>query len=130
MPAEDRDHAVERMVPVACCTSRIQAQLVRGALEAGGLRAVVLTDDAGGIHPQLALLGDGAIRVAVPDHQADTARGLLVELDAGVHALPATGDHERIDPPRRAARTMLLAGGLLLAMLAYRAATMVISGMG
>lgn len=124
------DRSVERMVVVASCLSRIEAQLKRGALEAHGVRAIVVTDDAGGIHPQLALLADGAIRVVVPDHEADVARALLFDLDAGVHALPSTGDHERIDVPRRGAGTALAAVALLAAMLAYRAVTLVVPGMG
>lgn len=122
--------AVEHLVTVATCTSRIDAQLKRGALEAAGLRAVVLTDDAGGAHPQLALLSHGAIRIAVPAHEADAAHDLLVELEAGLHALPSTGEHERLDPPVRVAGPVVLAGGLLLALLAYRAATMVWPGLG
>lgn len=126
----ERDRPVERMVVVASCLSRVEAHLERGALEAHGLRATVVTDDAGGVHPQLAMLADGAIRVVVPDHEADTARALLLDLAAGVHALPSTGDHERIDAPRRGAGTALFALALLAAMLAYRAATLVLPGMG
>lgn len=126
----ERDRSVERMVVVASCSSRVEAQLKRGALEADGIRAVMVTDDAGGVHPQLALLAFGAIRVVVPDHQVDTARSLLVDLDAGIHALPSTGDHERIAAPRRGARTALFSLALLAAMLAYRTATLVVPGMG
>lgn len=122
--------AMERMATVVTCASRVQAQLVRGALEAHGLRALVLTDDAGGIHPQLALLCDGAIRVVVPEHELDTARDLVGELDAGVHALPATGDHERIDPPRHGNGVALVALALLGVLLAYRAAVTVWPGLG
>jgi hypothetical protein len=77
----------ERLVAVASCAGRLEAELKRAALESDGLRAVVLTDDAGGMHPELAALTCGAARVAVPDHEADRARELLAELDAGVHAL-------------------------------------------
>ena len=122
--------AVERMATVVACRSRIQAQLVRGALEAHGLRAVVLTDDAGGVHPQLAMLHDGAIRVVVPDHELEAARDLLGELDAGVHALPATGDHERIDPPRHGSGLALVALALLGVLLVYRAVELVWPGLG
>lgn len=126
----ERDRFVERMVVVAACSSRIDAQLKRGALEVDGIRALMVTDDAGGVHPQLALSSDGGIRVVVPDHQADTARSLLVDLDAGVHALPSTGEHERIPGPRRGAGTAVLTLGLLLTLLGYRAVTLVIPGMG
>lgn len=126
----ERDRSVERMVVVASCGSRVDAQLKGGALEADGIRAVIVTDDAGGLHPQMALATGGGIRVVVPDHQADSARSLLVDLDAGVHALPSTGEHERIAGPRRGTGTALCSLGLLAAMLAYRAATLVIPGMG
>jgi hypothetical protein len=122
--------ATEPVVTVRCCRTRVEAQLARGALEAHGLRAVVLTDDAGGVHPQLGMLLDGAIRIAVPVGEADTATALLAELDAGVHALPATGEHERIDAPRHGAGAALVALGLLGLLLAYRAVTMVWPGLG
>lgn len=130
MEPVDPHRAVERMVTVVSCRSRVQAQLTRGALEAHGLRAVVLTDDAGGTHPQLGLLLEGAIGVAVPDHEVDTARTVLGELDAGLHALPATGEHERIDGPRHGAGVGLVALALLGLLLAYRAATLAWPGLG
>lgn len=121
---------VERLVTVASCTSRIEAQLKRTALEAHGVRAVVLTDDAGGIHPQLAMLACSAVRLAVPDHEADTARDLLAELDAGLHALPSTGEHERIDAPHASTGLAWAAGILLGVLVVYRVVTLVIPGMG
>lgn len=130
MDTVEPQRAVERMVTVRCCHSRVQAQLTRGALEAHGVRAVVLTDDAGGVHPQLAMLLEGAVRVAVPDHQAGPARDLLDELDAGLHALPATGDHERIDRTGPGGGAMRVALGLLGVLLAYRAASLVWPGLG
>ena len=130
MDASDARRAVERMVTVRCCHDRVQAQLARGALQAHGVRAVVLTDDAGGVHPQLGMLLDGAIRVAVADHQADRARGLLDELDAGVHALPSTGDHERIVARRHGVGAAAVAVLLLAVLLVWRAASMVWPGLG
>lgn len=129
-PADPPLVAREPLATVVTCRTRVQGELVRGALEAHGVRAVVLTDDAGGVHPQLGLLLDGAIRVVVPVHELDMARALLGELDAGVHALPATGDHERIDPPRHGAGAGLVALALLGVLLAYRAAELVWPGLG
>lgn len=114
---------------MASCTSRVDAELKRGALASEGMRAIVLTDDAGGVHPQLALLSRGAVRVAVPDHEADRARDVLADLEAGRHALPSTGDHERIDAPRHGTSLVWLAGGLLGLLLVYRAVTLVWPGM-
>lgn len=130
MDARQGPDAVERLVTVTTCPTRVTAQLTRGALEAHGLRAVVLTDDAGGIHPQLGALLAGAVRVAVPDHQADTARTVLAELDAGLHALPATGEHERIPAPTPRAGPAWIAVALLAVLLAYRAASLVWPGLG
>lgn len=128
-PAE-RDRTVERMVPVASCASRVEAALAHGALVADGLRAVVLTDDAGGVHPQLGLAVDGAVRVAVPVAEVDRARDLLAELDAGVHALPSTGEHERIAAPAHGPLAGIVTLALLGLLLAYRAVTMVWPGLG
>lgn len=122
--------AVERLQVVATATSRVEAELKRGALESEGLHAVVLADDAGGAHPQLALLHHGAIRVAVPDHEAEHARDALAELDGGVHALPDAGDHERIDPPRHGPGLVAVALVLLGILLVYRAVTQVWPGLG
>ena len=36
------------------------------------------------------------IRLLAPEHRADAVRLLLEELDAGAHALPSDGDHERV----------------------------------
>ncbi len=90
---------IERMVTVASCASRVDAEMRRGALESAGYRAIVLTDDAGGVHPELTALTCGAVRIQVPDHQADGARDLLEELAAGVHALDEPGAHEHIHAP-------------------------------
>lgn len=126
----ERPGAVERLLVVATATSRIEAELKRGALESEGLHAIVLADDAGGAHPQLALLHHGAIRVAVPDHEADRARDALEELDDGVHALSGSGDHERIDPPRHGPGLVTVALVLLGVLLAYRAVSQVWPGLG
>ena len=84
--------AVDRIEPtvvVSVCTSRVEAELKRGALEDAGLRAVVASDDAGGLHPEMAVAYCGAHRLLVPESEADPARDLLAELDRGDHALHA-----------------------------------------
>lgn len=129
-PLEHSSPALQAQATVATCTTRVQAQLVRGALEAHGLQARVRTDDAGGVHPQLGLMLNGAIRVVVPVEELDAARDLLAELDAGVHALPSTGEHERIVPPRHGSATALVALALLGVLLVYRAVEVVWPGLG
>lgn len=130
MDPQDRSPAVELMVTAVSCSSRVQAQLVCGALQADGLRAVVVTDDAGGVHPQLALLSAGAVRVVVPAPELDLARAAVAELDAGVHALPSTGEHERLPAPRPGTGPWWVAAGLLGVLLLYRAAELVWPGLG
>ena len=105
---------MERMVTVASCSSRVDAEMQRGALQSAGYRAVVLTDDAGGTHPELTALTCGAVRIQVPDHEADGARDLLQELADGVHALDEPGAHEHIAPLPSASRGGLWAVALLL----------------
>lgn len=130
MAHPDPPPAVERMVRVVSCRDRVHAQLVRGALEAHGLRARVMTDDVGGVHPQLAMLLDGAVRVVVPDHELETARAVLAELDAGVHALPSAGEHERIEVVDHGAGLAIGTVALIGMLLVWRAVTMVWPGLG
>ena len=63
-------------VPVAVATSRAEGDLIVGFLRAHGLRAAVVTDDAGGQEPQLQLQLDG-VRVLVPSSDEAAARRLL-----------------------------------------------------
>jgi hypothetical protein len=121
--------AVERMVTVASCGGRLEAELKRSALESDGLRAVVATDDAGGLHPELAALTCGAARVLVPEPEADRATELLAELDAGTHAL-RDGDHERIAAPPASPFGLWLIAAVLLAFVVYRTATLLVSVFG
>lgn len=75
--------------------SRVDAELKRAALEAFGEHVVIATDDAGGLHPELARTRSG-VRLLAPADRADAVRELLAQLDAGEHALPSTGEHERL----------------------------------
>jgi hypothetical protein len=65
-------------VPVAVVGSRIEADLIVGLLQAHGLRAAAVTDDAGGQEPQLQQDG---VRVLVPSSEAAEARRLLADAD-------------------------------------------------
>jgi Putative prokaryotic signal transducing protein len=62
-------------VSVAVVGSRAEAELIAGLLLSNGLRAVVVTDDAGGQEPQLQL--QGGVRVLVAPSDAASARRLL-----------------------------------------------------
>ena len=68
-------------VPVAVVTSRVEGELIVGFLRAHGLRAAVVTDDAGGQEPQLQLQLDG-VRVLVPASDEAAARRLLATTEA------------------------------------------------
>lgn len=87
--------ALVSFVHVGDCGSRVDAELKRSALEALGEHVVVATDDAGGLHPELARTRSGA-RLMAPADRAEAVRELIAELDAGDHALPSTGEHERL----------------------------------
>jgi hypothetical protein len=62
-------------VVLAVLGNRIEAQLMVGLLTSHGLRAAMVTDDAGGQEPQLDL--QGGVRVLVAASDAQSARQLL-----------------------------------------------------
>ena len=59
----------------AVASSRVEAQLIAGLLEAHGIVATVLADDAGGQEPQWQLT-DG-VRVMVLDEDLEEAQRLI-----------------------------------------------------
>ncbi len=67
-------------VPVAVATvgSRVEGELIVGMLRSHGLRAAVVTDDAGGQEPQWQLNG---VHVLVPASDETAARELLSATD-------------------------------------------------
>jgi hypothetical protein len=65
-------------VSVAVVGSRVEAELIVGLLRSHGLRAAVVTDDAGGQEPQWQLNG---VRVLVPSSDEADARELLAATD-------------------------------------------------
>jgi hypothetical protein len=67
---------------VAVVSSRVEGDLIVGFLRAHGLRAAVVTDDAGGQEPQLQLQLDG-VRVLVPAADEAAARRLLATTGTG-----------------------------------------------
>jgi hypothetical protein len=64
-----------RPVLLAVLGNRVEAQLMVGLLTSHGLRAAMVTDDAGGQEPQLDLQGGVRVLVAASDEEA--ARQLL-----------------------------------------------------
>jgi len=65
---------------IARFKSRHEAEFAHGILADAEIRAVVLIDDAGGMHPHLALTTEA--RLAVNPEDAESAKQIL--LDAGV----------------------------------------------
>jgi hypothetical protein len=66
-------------VSVALVGSRAEGDLIVGLLRSHGLRAAVVTDDAGGQEPQWQLNG---VRVLVPASEEAVARELLATTDS------------------------------------------------
>jgi hypothetical protein len=73
--------AYERVVAIASCGSRWEADLKRSVLDAEGYRVALVTDDAGGLHPELAYLAC-VYRLMVPETEAESARELLDAIEA------------------------------------------------
>ncbi|MBW3621368.1 MAG: hypothetical protein KY461_14075, partial [Actinobacteria bacterium] len=92
---DDRPTGDEPVV-VASSGSRVEAMIAVTALEDAGHVASLLSDDAGGLHPEMSWLYQGAYRVVVPPAEAERARAYLAELDAGDHAFPDDG-HDPAD---------------------------------
>jgi hypothetical protein len=65
-------------VSVAVVGSRVEGELIAGLLRSHGLRAAVVTDDAGGQEPQWQLNG---VSVLVPASDEAEARELLAAPD-------------------------------------------------
>jgi VIT1/CCC1 family predicted Fe2+/Mn2+ transporter len=66
---------VSSFISVKTFPTRPEAELAKGILEAGGIRAVVTADDAGGMRPELAF--SRGVRLLVEVGDATRARELL-----------------------------------------------------
>jgi hypothetical protein len=60
--------------------SRAEAEIARGVLVANGVPAVVLGDDAGGVHPDISY-GYGGVAVGVHPDDVEEAEALLGDID-------------------------------------------------
>jgi len=65
-------------VSVAVVASRTEAELIVGVLRSHGVSAVVSTDDAGGLYPQIQIEG---VRVLVARADEASARRVLAAAD-------------------------------------------------
>jgi F420-dependent methylenetetrahydromethanopterin dehydrogenase len=68
-----------KLIVVGSCGSRPDAELVRGALEEGGIPAIIQGDTAGGMREHLAWSGAG-FKILVREDDATAAREFLTSL--------------------------------------------------
>lgn len=106
--------AYERVVAIASCGSRWEADLKWSVLDASGYRVTVASDDAGGLHPELAYLAC-AYRLMVPEAQAESARELLDAIEEN-----AAGVEGSVEPIRVSRGWWAAIAVLIVAVLAYR----------
>jgi hypothetical protein len=114
------DRTSEPIVAVASCGSRMEGLLKVSALEDAGYRARLGSDDAGGLHPEMAVAYRGAYRVLVPASEEDDARALLAELDAGDHAIWSDPDHPDVGLNGRHRGWVLVAIAMLALFTIFR----------
>lgn len=102
---------------VARFSSRIEAELACAMLREHGLDAHVDADDAGGQHPELAMLTGGA-RVAVAPDDAEEATTLLAHHPDEIRDDPADGDGgQAVQPgPRRRAAPVIIAIAVIIGL--------------
>lgn len=65
-----------RLVVVDSCSSQIEAEMIKGALESAGLDAIIQADSVGGMRPHVAW-SSGGFRVLVREEDIDEARACL-----------------------------------------------------
>lgn len=82
----------ERTAVVGSCTSRTEAEMQRHVLEAEGITTSITSDDAGGLHPELAFTRCATYRLVVAESQVDEARSLLASFDDTQPTTPLSTD--------------------------------------
>jgi Putative prokaryotic signal transducing protein len=65
-----------KLVEVQACGNRLEAELVKGALEASGIPAMIQADSVGGMREHLAWSGEG-FKILVREEDAADAHTLL-----------------------------------------------------
>ncbi len=65
------------LVEVGSFLTRESAEVCRGLLEASNIKAVVMTDDVGGLRPHMAFASSSAVRLMVESDQQEDARAIL-----------------------------------------------------
>lgn len=102
------------MAEVGSFTSRAQAEMAAGMLDAHGVRAEVMGDDAGGALPHVAV-GSHGFRVQVADGDRDEAEALLDDL---VEDTPDTDTSPAQVGSMNRARVLRLVASVTLALVA------------
>lgn len=64
----------------AIVPTKLQAEIMKGMLQANGVEATIQADDEGGMTPSLAEVQ--GIRLLVPEEQLDTAKKLIQAAEA------------------------------------------------
>jgi Putative prokaryotic signal transducing protein len=82
-----------KLVVVQACGSQIEAELVKGALEAAGIDAMIQADTAGRMREHLAWSGAG-FKILVREEDATAARDVLAPRPQAIQ-----DDDEDDDPP-------------------------------
>lgn len=87
MSAPERDRSGEEMVEVAWAKDPVEAEMIQGLLESGGIRSLLrssgMTGRQVGLGQLYAGLGGGVQRVMVWESEAEAARTLLAETLVG-----------------------------------------------
>ncbi len=80
-----------KLVVVQSCGSQIEAELVKGALEAAGIDAMIQADTAGRMREHLAWSGAG-FKILVREEDVTAARDVLAPRSQDVEDSDADGD--------------------------------------
>ncbi len=97
---------MESTTVIATYPNRSAADIARGVLEAEGIDAHIVTDDAGGLHPELAM--NQGVNLVVRESEVRHARSIL-----GLDEVSTSGSK-----PRHGRRTKFIAGALAFMVLA------------
>ena len=87
-----------KLVVIQSCGSQIEAELVKGALEAAGIEAMIQADTAGRMREHLAWSGAG-FKILVREEDATAARDLLASPPGADEHAGADSDASGDPPP-------------------------------
>lgn len=98
-----------QLTAVTTFPNRSSAEVARGVLESEGIEARLTADDAGGLHPELAL--NQGVRLVVRSHEVDEARAVLgLEDSTSGH----DGERHRLRTRLFAAAAAVLIAGIVI----------------